>query len=88
MLRLLKGDDISLVAQELGTSVDRLTRWKVRFVDAGDAELARKKPLPFQSMLWKNRRLIVQWASVVLALVLTVYFLTRFFESGGAAAAP
>lgn len=88
MLRLLHGEEISLVAQELGTSAERLTRWKVRFVDAGEAELAKKKPLQFHSKLWKNRKQVLQWGSVILALVLTVYFLTRFFESGGAAAAP
>ena len=88
VLRLLHGEDISLVAQELGTSADRLTRWKLRFVEAGEAELAKKKTLNIQTKLWKYRKLIVQWAGVIIALVFTVYFLTRFFESGGASAAP
>ena len=88
VLRLLQGEDVASVAQEIGASADRLARWKARFVEAGEAELAKKKPPAFQSRLWKNRKLVVQWAGVIMALVLTVYFLTRFFESGGASAAP
>ncbi len=87
MLRLLAGENISELGRELGASTDRLTRWKQQFVDAGDAALAKKKSA-FQSRLWKHRKLALQWAGVVVALILTVYFLTRFFESGGSAAAP
>ncbi len=85
-MRLLTGEDISALARELGTSTERLARWRQQFVDAGDVALAKKKSA-FQSRLWKHRKLALQWAGVVVVLILTVFFLTRFFESGGGAAA-
>jgi transposase-like protein len=88
VLRLLKGENTSDVARELGTSPERLARWQQTFVDAGEAELDKKKSRLHSTLLWKHRKRVMQWAGVIVVLVVTVFFLTRFFESGGAAAAP
>ena len=85
--RLLAGEDISVVAREIGASPDRLARWQQRFVDAGEAALASRKS-QLSLRLWKHRKIALQWGSVIAVLILTVFFLTRFFESSGTAAVP
>jgi Helix-turn-helix domain len=85
VMRMLQGEEPDVLAHELGTSVERLARWKQRFTDAGEAALAQKT---HRGHIWKNRAAILQWTAVVLILLVTVYVLTRFFDNPGATPSP
>jgi len=43
VLRLLKGESVESVSQELSVPIPSIERWKNRFLEAGSAELATRK---------------------------------------------
>src|ERR1017187_7723207 len=69
VLRLLKGESVETVSQELGVTIRRIERWKNSFVEAGSAELAKRKGRA-SSKSWaaKHSSSIRQWIWLLLAL--------------------
>jgi hypothetical protein len=72
VMRLLKGESLDAICQELGVSVRRVERWKTRFVDAGTAELARRTDVPSDSWMARNAKSIQQWIWLILALIAVI----------------
>jgi|HubBroStandDraft_1064217.scaffolds.fasta_scaffold42731_3 hypothetical protein len=81
VLRLLKGESVETVSQEIGVSIRRIERWKDRFLQAGSAELARRTDegskgwAKYSSSIW-------QWIWLLIALVALVSFLAVFMQRG------
>jgi transposase-like protein len=73
VMRVLKGDDINVVANEFDTSPDRIGRWQSRFIEAGSAALAKKKGGIDKKTVW-------QWGTLIILLIGTVLFLVRFLN--------
>lgn len=80
VLRLLKGESVEAVSQELGVAVPRIERWKNRFVDAGSVELARRKEERSTGWAAKHSGSIQQWIWLLLALVAVICFLAVFMQ--------
>lgn len=83
VLRLLKGESVETVSQELGVSVGRIERWKSSFVAAGSAELAKRKDVHSKSWAAKHSGSIWQWMWLLLALVAVISLLVLFMQRGG-----
>lgn len=76
-LRVLQGENVDAVAEDLGVSRERVRRWSERFVEGGrEAILRREDRVAVKS---KKRRAVMQWVGLVLLLVILVFFLTRYF---------
>jgi hypothetical protein len=82
-LRLLKGESVDAVSQELGVSPGRVERWKSTFVGAGSAELAKRNGAPSKSSVAKHSGSIWQWMCLLLALVAIISILVVFLQRGG-----
>src|SRR5580658_8155319 len=83
VLRLLKGESSETLSRELGASVDRIERWKSRFVAAGSAELARRKDDSSKNWAAKHSVTIWKWFWVLFALVATIGILAVLVERSG-----
>jgi len=82
VLRLLKGESVETVSQELGVTVGRIERWKNNFVAAGSAELAKRKDDSSKSWAAKHSRAIWQWMWLLVALVAVISILVLFMQRG------
>ena len=82
VLRLLKGESVETVSQELGVTVGRIERWKSSFVAAGSAELARRKDDPSKGWRAKHSRAVWQWMWLLVALVAVISMLVLFMQRG------
>jgi hypothetical protein len=83
VLRVLNGESLETVSQELGASVGRIERWKSRFVAAGSAELAKRKDIHSKGWAAKHSGSISQWMWLLLALVAVISLLVLFTQRGG-----
>jgi Helix-turn-helix domain len=83
VLRLLKGESVETVSQELGVSVGRIERWKSSFVAAGSAELAKRKDVHSKNWAATHSGSIWQWMWLLLALVVVISLLVLFMQRGG-----
>jgi hypothetical protein len=83
VLRLLKGEAVETISQELGVSISRIERWKSSFVAAGSAELAKRKDARPKSWAAKHSGSIWQWIWLLLALVAVITVLALFMQRGG-----
>ena len=83
VLRLLKGESLEVVSRDLGASVSRIERWKSSFVEAGSAELAKRKDVSSKSWATKHSGSIWQWMWLLLALVTVISILVVFMQRGG-----
>ena len=82
VLRLLKGESVQEVSEELGVSARRVERWKARFLEAGFAELAKRSDDPHKSWVSKHSSSIWQWLLVLVALFVLVSILTALGQIG------
>jgi hypothetical protein len=88
VLRLLKGESVDTLSQELGVNIRRIERWKDRFLEAGSAELARRQDESSKGWLGKkgwfatHASSIWQWTWVLVALVAVISFLAVFMQRG------
>lgn len=80
VLRVLKGDSLETVSQELGVSARRLERWKSNFVLAGSAELAKRKDVSSRSWVGMHSISIRQWIWLVVSLVAIVGILVIYLQ--------
>lgn len=80
VLRLLKGESIETVSQELGVTVRRIEQWRDRFVEAGSAELARRESDSQRSWAAKHSRSIWQWTWLLIALVAVISVLVVLMQ--------
>lgn len=75
-LRLLAGESAEELARELEVSEARVLRWKHSFVEGGRANLLQRRE--HKSTRWHARRKkLVQWASLVVGLVVVIWAVTR-----------
>jgi len=82
VLRLLKGESVETVSQELGISTSRVERWKNSFVAAGTAELSRRKDEFSKGWAAKHSRTMWQWMWLLFALVAVISMLVLFMQRG------
>jgi hypothetical protein len=82
VLRLLKGESVDALSQELGVSIGRLERWKSSFVAAGSAEIAKRTDGTSKSWAGKHSGSIRQWTWLLVALVAVVTLLVVFMQRG------
>jgi hypothetical protein len=82
VLRLLKGESVETVSEELGTSIPRIERWKSSFVEAGSAELAKRKDVPTKGWATRDWSSFRQWAWLLFALVAVISVLVLFTQRG------
>jgi hypothetical protein len=78
VLRLLQGESSELVAEELAIPVERLLRWKERFVEGGRACLLRRRG-DETARSEERRKTRVQWIAVLVGLTLVIWVVTRIF---------
>ncbi len=71
VLRLLRGEDIHALAEELKVHPERLSRWERRFLAAGQKAFDKPKQPRISAAVW-------QWAALVVVLLITVAVLSRF----------
>jgi hypothetical protein len=83
VLRLLKGESLQAVSQEIGVSVARIERWKGSFVAAGTAELGRRRDVSSKSWVTKNLGVIRQWSWLLFALIAVISILVLLKERSG-----
>ena len=83
VLRLLKGESVETVSEELGASADRIERWKNSFVAAGSAELAKRQDISKKNWAGKYAGSIWQWMWLLVALVAVITILVVFMQRGG-----
>jgi transposase-like protein len=82
VLQVLKGNDVNQVAKELDVSVERLNRWKDLFVEGGKAALEeRSHENTALARRRRQRQKIVQWALIIVALIIGLAALIRFVTS-------
>jgi len=80
VLRVFSGEAVETLSQELGVGVNRIERWKVRFIDAGSAELAKRKDGSSSSRVARYFGSIRQWFWLVLAMVAIVSVLVILMQ--------
>lgn len=80
VLRLIRGDQKSTVADDLAVSVDRLERWHDRFLDGGRAALARKHHKSSSGLMRAKFGSVGQWAALLIVLTASIILLLRFLE--------
>jgi hypothetical protein len=80
VLRLLKGESVETLSQELGVTVGRIERWKSSFVAAGSAELARRKDISSKGWAGKYSGSIRQWVWLLFALVAVISVLVLLMQ--------
>jgi hypothetical protein len=78
VLRLLHGENLETVAQDLGVSSERLLRWQERFVEGGRASLLRRRTDDI-ARLQKRRQKFIQWTVLILGLMLMILVITKVF---------
>jgi hypothetical protein len=83
VLRLLKGESVQTVSQEIGVSVARIERWKGSFVAAGSAELSRRKDVSSKNWVTSNWSVIRQWSWLLFALIAVISVVVMLKERGG-----
>jgi hypothetical protein len=82
VLRLLKGESVGVVSNELGVSVRRLERWQMDFMAGGSAALAKTKSRAPYKWFKENSGSITQWIGLLLTLILVVGLLAYFLQHG------
>jgi hypothetical protein len=78
VLRLLHGENIETVAEDLGVSSARLLRWQERFVEAGRASLLRRRT-DESARSQRRRQKRIQWTVLVIGLMLMILVITKVF---------
>ena len=82
VLRLLKGESVEIVSDELGVAVERIERWKSSFIAAGSAELAKRKDVSSKNWGVKHAGSIRQWIWLLCALVAVISVLVLVMQRG------
>jgi len=80
VLRLLKGESVEIVSQELGVTINRIERWKSSFISAGTAELGRRKESSSKSRGMKRWVFVRQWIWLLFALVAVISMLVLVMQ--------
>jgi hypothetical protein len=80
VLRVLQGEDVKVVANDVGVSPERLVRWKERFIEGGRANLMQRRT-DVIARSQKRRQKHVQWTVLVVGLMLLIWVMTRVFAS-------
>jgi hypothetical protein len=80
VLRLLKGEPVEAVGEELRVSVRRLERWQLDFITGGTDALVK----PHRAHRWfkEHSGSILQWVGLLLALLVAIVLLEVFLHSG------
>lgn len=82
VLRLLKGESVESLSDELGVTIGRVERWKSKFVAAGSAELAKRSDQPSKNWLQGHLQSATQWIWLLLTLVVVISVLVLFMQRG------
>jgi hypothetical protein len=81
VLRVLKGEPVTAVAEDVGVGVNRLERWHSRFIEGGAAALNQRAT---RRGLYETLRTqgsgIMQWAGLLFVLTVLVFFLVRMLS--------
>ena len=78
VLRLLQGESVETVADDLGVSPERLVSWKERFIEGGRAHLLQRRTDKIARSQQRRQRQ-VQWAALVIGLLLVIWVITKVF---------
>ena len=81
VLRLLKGESLVPVGEDIGVSIRRLTRWQNEFVAGGTAELSKRRSSTSHSWLEKHGA-IVRWTFLLLVLGASIALLAMMLQRG------
>ena len=81
VLRLLSGEPVNQLSEELDVSVQRLERWHSDFVAAGAAAMVKKNRAG-QAWFAANSDSILQWLGLLFALIVTIAVFAYFLHSG------
>jgi|SRR5579871_1799839 len=82
VMRLLKGESVEAVSEELGITVRRIERWRNSFVEAGSAELAKRRDVPSKNSVVQDWNSIRQWMWLLVVLVAVTTILVVFMQRG------
>jgi hypothetical protein len=80
VLRVLKGETLETISQELGITIARIERWKSSFVAGGSAELAKRKSDSSKGWAVKHSIFIRQWGWLLFTLVAVIGLLVVFMQ--------
>ena len=82
VLRVLRGESVETVSEDLGVSIRRLENWQSEFVTAGSAALAKRNDLHSRGWLSKHSGSIAQWVWLLVALIAVISLLAVFMQRG------
>jgi hypothetical protein len=80
VLRLLRGESIETISLDLGVSASRIERWSESFLEAGSAELGKRRDLPSKNWPVQDWDSIRQWLWLLLALIAVISILVVFLQ--------
>jgi transposase len=80
VLRVLKGESLETIREELGITIGRIERWKTSFVAGGSAELAKRKTDSSKSWAVKHSTFLQQWGWLLFTLVTIIGLLVVFMQ--------
>ena len=82
VLRVLGGESLETVAENLSVSPRRLSEWQEKFLEGGEANLiaTSTKPKSTNQLPKALGKSIGQWAGVLVALFVVVYVLVRMLD--------
>ncbi len=80
VLRLLQGEDVKTVADDLGVSPERVLRWKERFIEGGRANLMRRRTDEI-ARSQERRQKLVQWTVLLIGLMVMIWVVTKVFAA-------
>jgi ethanolamine utilization microcompartment shell protein EutL len=86
VLRILAGEDTHTVAAQMQVTLDRVERWKATFLAGGEAALEKQTEEHRSSRRgWLSKKAkagVLQWAGILLVLIIVIYFMTRTMNQG------
>jgi hypothetical protein len=81
VLRVVKGEPATAVAEDVGVGINRLERWHSRFMEGGAAALNKRASRPgLYETLRTHGSEIMQWGALLVVLTVLVFFLVRILN--------
>jgi transposase len=80
VLRLLKGESVDAVSEDVGVSGHRLERWRRNFLAGGAAELSPKPSHAPQNWVTRRSGAIMRWTGLLLALAVSIALLALLLQ--------
>jgi hypothetical protein len=82
VLRILNGESVDALSQQLGISVRRMQRWQNEFIIGGSAALDKRNGSGSSDFVSKHAAAIFRWFAVLTILTVLFGLVSLFLQSG------